>query len=78
MTGYIAKQTNGQGKDPCQVANELDDKYQGTQPPDGSQKVLDVLGPMKFNADHMRKHDHCYRTGEGRVDTGSRWEKTGN
>ena len=60
------------------MANELDDQYQRTQPPDRSQKVLDVLGAMKFNADYMRKHDHCQRAGKGRVNTGGRRKKTGN
>jgi hypothetical protein len=59
------------------MANELNDKYQRAQPPDRAQKMLDILGAMVFDPDHMGKDNHRKGAGSGRINTGSWGKKTG-
>src|SRR5580700_5887144 len=39
---HVGEKTNGQRHDPGQMAADLDKKHEGGQPPDGSQKMLEV------------------------------------
>ena len=60
------------------MADAFNHKHERGQGPDRPEKMLEVLGPMEFDADDVGEHEGANRHGEGGVQIGCGREETGN
>ena len=61
----IAEKTQSQGEHPGEVADDLNGEEQGRQGRDGSQKVLDILGPVVLDPQVVGIDEGAQGQGQG-------------
>ena len=61
FTHDIAEETQSQGEHPGEVADDLNEEEQRRQGRDGSQKMLDILGPVVLDPQVMGDRRRCTR-----------------
>ena len=72
----IAEQTQRQGEDPGQVADDFNGQHQRGQPPDGTQEVFNIFWAVKFDAHNMGSDENDQGAGQRGIDVGRRREES--
>src|SRR6185369_1991899 len=72
---HVAEQTQGEGDDPAEVTDHLDEEHHGSKPGDGAQEVLDVAGAVLLDTHDVGGDEDDDRAGRGGVDVGGRREE---
>ena len=78
LTEDIPEEPNAEGHDTSEMTDQLDNKHQRGQDPDGAEEVLDILGAVEFDTDNMRQDERTQRQGQRRIQICRRREKAGD
>ena len=68
----ITEEPNAERHDAGEMSDHLDHKHQGSQGPDRTEEVLDILGAVELDPDDMRHDEGAQRQGQGRIQVSRR------